>query len=304
MKKLLGFFMRILRPPVVFILVLTPLSMGYLIYIFASHLETTVAGYISHGLSAYTLAVIIINIQVIASDVRDFINHSKPTNFVRSHVYSSKFGSQYMTDKAYRAKVALYMSLAVNVFYSATKLLSGIYYASFWHGADAVFYILLSSMQVLLLRQIRKDDRVGLTMDEEFRQYRLTGYFLLVLNAALIGIVFQIVRMDMGYQYPGLLIYIVAAYAFACLTAAIIDIISYRKLNSPVLSAVTAVRLAKAMVAIFALQPALLKSFADEDFLPFEQLLNSLTGGAVCILLFGMAFYMIWRGNANLKKAA
>lgn len=299
MKKLLQILLKFFRPHFVLILLLTPLSIGYMIFIFSTHRETTIPGYISHALSAYTLTVIIVNMQEISARIRWLIHESGPGSKTKALIYGNKYGNLYMSDKAYRAKVALYAALSMNILFAVLRLLSGIYYASFWYGADAIFYILLSTANFLLLRFIRKDDG---GIDAEYRLYRFCGFFLFAIGIALIGLVVQIVYQNMAYEYPDLLIFAVATYAFACLVTAIVNVFSYRKLNSPVLSAAKALRLARALVAIFALQTAMLNAFAQEDFHDSQRLLNALTGGGVCLLLFGIALFMVIEANRKLKK--
>jgi hypothetical protein len=182
--------------------------------------------------------------------------------------------------------------------YAVFKLIAGIHYASFWYGSDALFYIALSVVRLLMLRHMRKD---GSDMEQEYRQYRLCGYLLFILDAALVGVVYQVVNQDMGYHYPGLMIYIVATYTFACLVLAIINLVKYRKLNSPVLSAIKAISLTRALVAIFALTTAMLISFGSTDSEAFKNTMNALTGASVCLLISGIAVYMIIRANKNLR---
>ena len=186
----------------------------------------------------------------------------------------------------------------MNLLYAVFKLFAGIHYASFWYGADAIFYIILSVVQFLMLRHMRKKEE---SLANEYRQYRFCGSFLFALNAALTGVVYQVVKQDMGYHYPGLMVYAAATYAFFCLTLAIINIVKYRKLNSPVLSAVKALRLARALVAIFALQTAMLTAFGSDASSTFKTLMKSLTGGGVCIMIFGIAVFMVVRANKNLR---
>jgi len=167
------------------------------------------------------------------------------------------------------------MSLSMNLLYAATKLIAGIYYASFWYGADAIFYIVLSVARILLTRHIRTDEQ---DINSEYRVYRSCEVVLFVLNAALTGVVYQIVNQDMGYAYPGLLIYLVATFTFVNITVAIINVIKYRKLNSPVLAAVKTLSFAKALVMMFALQSAMFASFGSESEI-LERVMNSIFGG-------------------------
>jgi hypothetical protein len=143
-----------------------------------------------------------------------------------------KYWELLLTDLSFRAKVSLYVSFVFNFIYAVFKLSAGIWYASFWYGADALYYIILSGIRLFLLRRVRKGER---DLEREFREYRLCGYLLLGMNAALIGVVFQIVYQGREYRYPGLMIYAVAAYAFFCIITSFINVVKYRKFNNSVL---------------------------------------------------------------------
>jgi len=204
----------------------------------------------------------------------------------------TEYGGRFMTDISYRTKIVLYASLSINVLYAAFKLTIGIYYASFWYGADAIYYIVLSTVRFYLLRYMRKQGDLA----NEVRQYRFCGYLLFILNIALIGVVYQVVRQNMGYLYPEILIYAIATYTFICLAIAIKNMIKYRKLNSPVLAAVKAVSFAQALVALFALQTSMLLAFGGGDSEIFKSIMKSLTGGSVCCIIFIMSILMIKGG--------
>jgi hypothetical protein len=206
----------------------------------------------------------------------------------------------------FRTKISLYVSLSVNLLYSALRIISGIKYASFWYGADAIFYIALSVIRIKMLRYVRKSKRntsfEGIALEQEYCQFRSCGCLLFVMNVAMIGVIYQIVSQNMSYQYPGRLIYAVATYTFICLTIAIINMVKYSKLSNPVLTAVKAISLSKALVAIFALQTALITTFGSSDGEDFRRLMNSLTGGFVCISIFTIAVLMVVGANKNLKN--
>jgi len=123
---------------------------------------------------------------------------------------------------------------------------------------------------------------------------------LLALNIALIGVVFQIVNQGMGYEYPGLLIYAVATYTFSCIAISVIKVIKYKKYHNPVLSAQKAISLAKALVALFALQTAMFASFNENMML--ERIMNTVFGSCVCFALFCMAVFMIIKGGRGIDQ--
>lgn len=301
MKQLKIIIKHILHPPLTVIFLQTPICAALTIYIFATHRETTVIGIVSHVLAAYTLAVVIINIKKITTYGRWLINQSRPSNAIQSVINKNKYTALYMEDKEYRARVALYIAMAINVGFAVVKLLGGVYYESFWYGADAFFYIVLSLANFLILRFIRKYD-IDTDPIGEYKLYRLCGIFLFVLVIALVLLVIQIVYQNRWFEYPNAFVIAIAAYTFACLITAIFNVFSYRKLGSPALSAAKAIRFARALVAIFALQTAMLHTFADEDFAPYRALFNALTGGGVCLFILAMAVNMVYNANKNIKR--
>ena len=276
---------RMCKPGMVLSLVLAIFSTAALIYIFVTERKETIPAYIVYTLTFYSYTVLAIKVPKLAAKIK-------------ASVYKNKFGNRYMTDISYRTKISLYTSLSINLLYAIFKLIAGIHYASFWYGADALYFIVLSSARFILLRHVRKEDD---DLSTEIKKYRFCGILLFVLNATLIGVVYQVVNHDMGYHYPGHLIYVVAAYTFYCLTLAIINIIKYRQLNSPVLSAIKVINFSKALVAIFALMTAMLVSFGIEESETFKSLMKSITGGGVSFTIFVMAVYMIIRANSKLK---
>lgn len=298
MRELKKLFIKIMHPPVVCVFLLTLFSMAALIFTFMTSRDTAFFGYISYLLSAYTLSVLIINIPEILKKMRLFIHESIIGIRLKQLLFGNKYIRRYITDISFRIEVSLFLSLFINIIYAAFKLISGIYYASFWYGADAIYYIVLSMARVMLARYIKRGKH-GLI--NEYRVYRLCGILLFVLNAALSGVVFQIIHQNMGYSYPGLLIYAVAIFAFINIITAVVNLVKYRKFNSPVLSAVKVFSLAKALVAMFALQSAMFASFGDGNAL-LERIMNSVIGGLVCFIIFTMATIMVLTANSKLKK--
>ncbi|MDR1699938.1 MAG: hypothetical protein LBR68_01975 [Lachnoclostridium sp.] len=305
MKRLKTLLIQLLHPRMVMIVILTTLSGAAVIASFAADWQATPLGYVSYVLSAYALIVLIINLRDMVKKAKSSVAERKAWKRINTFLYSHTYSRRYLTDISYRIRISLLSSLGTNLLYAAVKLISGIYYASFWYGADAIYYIVLSVARVLLTRYMRKDGHSVLSeernLKKEYRVYRSCGILLFVLNAALTGVVYQIAKQNMGYSYPGLLIYVVATYTFVILTVSIVNVVKFRKMNSPVFSAVKLVGLAKALVAVFALQSAMFASF-NERGADFERLMNSIFGGLVCLSIFAMAVIMVTRANNNLKK--
>ena len=272
------------------------LGYGFVIAVAVFHIQKPILQYASYAASAYALIVTItgfVYINTAIGGVRKFISDHPLMKKFRS----TKVGEKYMTNVRFRAGVSLYQGFFVNLLYIVMKLVSGIMYRSLWFIALAVYYILLAVMRFMLVRRLNVQDEAA-----ELHRYRLCGIMLLFMNQALTGIVVFMVQQNRGFDYPGLLIYAMAAYSFYAVTIAIINIVKTRRHKSPILSAAKAINLVAAMVSILSLETAMLTQFGGDDDPLFRQVMTGATGGGVCTIVIGMAIYMIWRANKNLKK--
>ena len=202
---------------------------------------------------------------------------------------------QFAEDVRFRTSVSLHQGLFVNLIYIVIKLTSGVYYRSWWFITLAVYYVLLAVMRFLLLWRWGS---IGIEL--ELRRYRLCGAVLLMMNVALAGMVILMVRRNYGYVYPGMLIYAMAAYSFYAVILAVINVVKFRTHGSPVLSAAKAINLAAAMVSILALETAMIAQFGGED--DFRRIMTAATGGGVCVIVLGMAVYMIVWSTKRIKQ--
>lgn len=207
---------------------------------------------------------------------------------------------RYFTDKSFGMQVPLYRSLGLNVLYAAMKLGFGIYYRSVWFGTLAVYYFLLAVVRFGLVRYARKTE-FGTEPVSEWKHYRSCGVVLLLLNLVLGGEVILVLYRNEGFHYAGYLIYVMAVYAFYCVTMAVRNVIVYRKFHSPIMSAAKALQLAAALVSMLALETAMLEQFGGNDGERFRAIMTGCTGGGVCLAILGMAIYMIQKSNREVK---
>lgn len=275
---------RLTKPGLPISLLLVLLCVPALLYIFVNKLEESPAAYLVYVLSAYTLFVWCMRVPTVVKRVR-------------AAIYRHSLGRRYMTDLVFRRHISLYTSTAVNLCYALFKLCAGIYYRSFWFGAIAVYYILLTAARALLLQSIR---RGASDMGREYRVTRLCGILLFVLNLALSAVTVQMVTGGKGYEYPGYLIFVMAGYAFFSVSSAVVNIVRTRRLNSPVLSASCVLGLATALVSMLSLQTAMFAAFGGTY--EFQRLMNALTGGAVCLIICVMSVLMTMRADKKIKE--
>lgn len=255
------------------------------------------AAYIAYGLSAYGLVIAITGFKPIVQAVRLGIN-SHP---LVKKLFSHPFGGRYLKDAAFRAEVSIYPSLVINMMYAATKMLFGILYNSVWFITLSVYYILLVIMRFLVLTTARRK-HIKADIIDELRSYRICGILLVFMNMALSGMILYIVRHDGGYDYPGVLIYVMAIYAFYAVITAIINIVKFRRHGSPVLSAAKAINLTAALVSMLALETAMLNQFGQNEDSLFRRIMTAASGSVVCLFVLGMAIYMIVHATKGLKN--
>lgn len=250
--------------------------------------------YMVYVYSAYALTVLCINIWKLVRAGGAAYDDYMESQLSNPHV------KRYLGDQTFRMHVSLYMSLAANLLFAGIKMITGIYFHSCWFGAIAAYYVLLSLLRYLLLRHVNRNS-VGADIEGEYRSCRLCGALLLVLNLALSGMVVQMIWRNRSYRYPDMLIYAVAAYVFYSFIFAVANLMKFRKYKSPVMSAAKVLNVATAVVSMLTLQTAMLTKFGGEKE-SFRQTMNTISGVSVCVIILGMAVFMIGKSTGELKK--
>lgn len=284
---------KLLFPPGWLIIVLGILSAVSLVSVFMKGLDTSPIAYVIYVVSFYSLTVICIACSVILP---------KYYRSIKQKIYDNKYGNRYMTDVTFKTHVSLYRSLTINLLYAAANLLSGILYSSVWFITLAAYYIILAVMRFLLVRFVNRNG-IGKDRVSELRSSRLCGIILMTLNLALSGVVVLVIRKNEGFEYGGILNYVMAMYTFYITAAAIINIFKYRKYNSPIMSTAKSINLAAALVSMLALESAMLTQFGNESTNPhFNQIMVALTGAGVCATVIAISVYTIAHANRELSE--
>ena len=134
-------------------------------------------------------------------------------------------------------------------------------------------------------------------------RYRACGWVFLVMNLALSLIVFFMVYWNKTFEHHMITAIAMAAYTFTALTMAIINVVKYKKYNSPVFSASRVISLAAALVSMLTLESTMLTTFRDETMTAAEQKwMLGATGGVISVLIVATAIYMIVTGTKKLKQ--
>ena len=285
-KKLLK---ALLFPPIAVMILLLPVATVFLIYAMVCLGTESVAAIISYVLAAYTLTVWCCKIPYLI-------------RFFRTFKAENRYVKRWLTDTRLRMNVTLHASLLMNIAYAVFQLCLGIYHGSFWFYSMAGYYLSLTVMRLFLARYLRHHT-AGEDKRAELKRYRACGIVFLVMNLALSLMIFFMVYWNRTFHHHEITTIAMAAYTFTSLTFAILNLIKYRKLGSPVYSASKAISLAAACVSMLTLESTMLTTFGDATMdLLTRRLLLGCSGGAISLFIIGMAVVMILKSNTQIKE--
>ena len=258
--------------------------------------DHSILAYLAYLLSAYALIITVTGINDVVKAIRNGIAGLPLVKRLRN----TSWGNRLLGDVVFRSEISLHGSLLINILYVGFNLFSGIRYSSLWFIALAFYYALLSVMRAVLVLYVHRRP-VGEDITSEFKRYRACGIILLLMNQALAGIVVCMVTENRGFSYPGLMIYVMAMYAFYITIVAAVNVVKFRRRGSPLLSAAKVISLTAALASMLSLETAMLAQFGGENVV-FRRLMLGISGGAVCTIVLTMAIYMIARSTRQLKR--
>lgn len=272
--------------------ILVILSSVSLVTIFINGLDTSPIAYAAYVVAFYALTA------VCAACVNLFPRWYKN---IKGKVYGSKYGNRYMTDVIFKTRISLYRSLTVNMLYVGTNIVSYFLYDSAWFAILAGYYTILAVMRFLLLRFTH---RLGIGKDKimEYKRSRLCGIILITVNLTLSGAVLMILYQNKGYQYHGILIYAMALYTFYVTAYAIVNIIRYRKYNSPIMTSSKIITLSAALVSMLPLETAMFSQFGTDTSHAFQRIMIAATGAGISVAVISMSVYIIVKSTQEINK--
>ena len=192
----------------------------------------------------------------------------------------------------------------VNCLFTLFNAFIGVRAFSAWYISLAVYYAMLGIMRFKFLNQelmLRRGDKERSSALREWKVFLHMGILLILMSIALSGMVILMVRGGYGKSYPEYIIYVVALYTFIKLITSIINMVKAGKYKSPQLMGLRNIGYADALVSMLSLQTAMFAAFDNGD-MAFRELMNSITGACVCVMVIGIGVSMVCIGALNIKK--
>lgn len=283
---------KLLFLPVWLMALLTIASAVLLTTVFIKGWEQQVIAYFVYVLSFYTLSVVTLFCVMVLP---------KQYSKIKQKVYDNPFGNRYMTDRAFRTKISLYVSLSISLLYVGINIWSWHFSRSWWFVVLAVYYSILSLMRFLLVRYVQRN-AIGSSPLAEWKRSRTCACILLLVNLSLSGAVLMILYQDRGFSYDGILIYAIALYTFYSLIHTAVDLVRYRRLGSPVMSTARIVSLSSALVSLLNLETAMFDQFGVGMAPEHQRIFIILTGAGISVIVVTMSVMLILRANKEIRS--
>ena len=285
---------KLLFPPVWLIILLVIASAVELPMVFIKGLSETIAGYLIYVLSFYTLTVVsLFCAMVLPKEYHKF----------KDKLYHNPLGNRYMTDRLFRTDISLSVSFFISMLYVAIHLWYWYTLRSYWFVVLAVYYVIMAVMRFLLVRFVHIQ-KIGIHLLGEWKRARVCACILLLINLSLSGAVLMILYQSKGYDYPGITIYMMALYTFYATIHAIVDIVRYRKLGSPVMTTAKVVSLSGALVSMLNLETAMFAQFGGDMAPESQRIFIILTGAGVSITVVTLSVILIANANKEIRRLA
>ena len=226
----------------------------------------------------------------------------KGVAFFRNFRSNNRFFKVWTENIQLRTNVTLGANILWNSAYGALQLVLGIYHRSAWFYSLFAYYATLAAMRLFLVRRTLRH-KPGEEPRQELIGYRACGWVFLLTNLALSGMMFYMICENRAVRHNEITTIMQAAYTFTALTLAIINVVRYRRFNSPAVSAAKAISLAAAGVSMLTLENTMLTTFSDGTMSPGTvRFFLGLSGGAVSALIISISVYMIVQANRKLKN--
>lgn len=302
MQKLRRILEAVFRHSVTFLILTSVPVSAALIYVLAYEKNESAEAYIVYSLSAYCLASCVISAKNAIRQIKVIKQKLTYKGMISEKLRSSALICRYLDSRHFRGEAGIYISLAADTLYMIFRTVTGIIYESAWFLSLAAYHAVLGLIRLYLAFSYRKSERIAddSKSNLQYRCYKKTGILLFALNIPMGGMTLLMIHTDSGFKYPGYIIYLSAMYTFYTAVMAVINIVRYRRLGDPVLSAAKAVNLVSAAMSVLGLQTAMIAVFSEHEE-NFRKIMNTATGTGVFIITVSTALFMIVR-SAGMHK--
>ena len=190
------------------------------------------------------------------------------------------------SDKAYRLRLMVQISLTFNIVYAMGNFLLGLINASVWFVTVGIYFLVLSITRIGCFYMLRREEKQNTGV------LTFAGAMLIVLCLSLSGSIILSNRLDVVRPVHQIVMLAIATYTTVKTTLAILNAVKAHKARSNILIALRNIGCADVAVSILSMQRSMLVSFG-EMALPTVKLMNILTGVGASLIILAFAVSML-----------
>lgn len=255
--------------------------------------DSFIALFLSLVYAAYGLTLLCFSLPQVVSEVFTLLN-------------KNKYLAIFLNDLHVRTFVTLYFNIMSTTLLGCLNILQGVVNQSNWMIALACYYFVLTITRFYLLTYVNRSDeqkkrKPGEVILSDFRKYRTTGVFLLLLIVPLIWILVQMIEEHQAYSYNGFMFYVMAVFNLYIWGMTIFGHMMYRKIDNPVLTSTRAVAFACALVSLLAFETAWFRNEAATGIHAYRDIIIALTGTVSLLIIFCIGVRMVARAHTIIS---
>ena len=198
----------------------------------------------------------------------------------------TSLGRRLQADRRFRIVSCAGCTLVVNLLYGVGHAVFGVLDASAWLLTMAAYHILLGVMRFGAVLTERRHGSERFVM-------RFCGGMLMALALVMGASTVLSIWQERAVPHGLIVMLTIAVYTFWKMTMAIVHTVQAHQSGTPLTRTIRSITLASALASLMTMQRSMLVSFEGEMSDGEAMLLNALTGGAVCILVFLMGLNML-----------
>ena len=206
-----------IKPIIIILLIISTVML--LIYSLGVEDANEIIKYFSFLYSAISLIIVICNIKRFYRYVKNKIINTRIYSNSKKKLYKNKYIEKYFEDIRFKNIVNLCLSSVINFSFIFIKFVDGINNRSLWFISLSIYYFLLTIIRLFLLNNLRKFDK-----EKEYIVYKRIGYFIMIINIALVIMILQMVRTNVALAQARYIMYLTALYSFYLIINAIVNI--------------------------------------------------------------------------------
>ncbi|MBQ8804443.1 MAG: hypothetical protein IJZ53_12475 [Tyzzerella sp.] len=232
-------------------------------------------------------------------DIRYIASKEKRTIEVKN-----PFLNRMLTDLRFKIFTTSVFSMILNVAFAIFNGAIGIISKSAWFGTLSAYYLLLAGVRLTIIyhETHAKKKTPQKQLLGEIEVYRRCGISLVWMTVPLGATVYLLTSFEGEKYYPGLTIYIVAAYTFYKVIMAVINMLKAERGKEPLIMAARQIGYADAWVSLLSMQAAMILSFGEGQR-EFSKMMNGITGEVVSVIILITGLRMIHLAGKMKREA-